>query len=140
MVHNLLFDIWTELWPFLLASITEKLDKYQLNKNKCNFKKVLVHVNMQHVRNVKDAWLRQIARLEFIPEDGAVASRGKNALFVRKLSIFCFKHVCRFDLIFFCIHFSLKDAAVKPNWKLFSEIVWETTTCLLMSAKFMDDF
>ena len=70
------------------------------NKNKCNFKKVLVHVNMQHVRNVKDAWLRQIARLEFLPEDGAVASRRKNALFVRKLSIFCFKYVCRFDLIF----------------------------------------
>ena len=75
---------------------------------------------MQHVRNVKDAWLQQIARLEFLPEDGAVASRRKNALFVRKLSIFCFKYVCRFDLIFlffvfFCIHFSLEDAAVKPN-------------------------
>ena len=32
---------------------------------------------MQHVKNVKDAWLRQIARLEFLPEDGAVASRKK---------------------------------------------------------------
>ena len=113
------------------TSITEKLDKYQLNKNKCNFKKVLVHVNMQHVKNVKDAWLRQIARLEFLPEDGAVASRGKNALFVRKLSIFCFKYVCRFDLIFFFAFISLLKM---PQWNQIENYIrklfGKTTTCL----------
>jgi hypothetical protein len=38
-------------------------------------------------------------------------------------------------LIFFCIHFSLQDAAVKPNWKLYSEIVWENHDLSLDACK-----